>query len=179
MGVLSPSSTISNRPTFAFSGRVPLTFSMSGLAPIPTTEVFAGAAGLATSSASTPTSVPGQAMLLSSALPPIPANVVAKIKSGQYVPMKELLADNMSLCNQLETLPGTQLGYTGLPKPRLREVQSLLTWVSCWYMWQSLHLTPGPVTSSPMAASWAAPQWPKGGTSMTKSSASMRLWTLQ
>ena len=39
----------------------------------------------------------GQAMILSSALPPISTKVVAKIKSGLYVPMKNLLAD-MSLC---------------------------------------------------------------------------------
>jgi hypothetical protein len=39
---------------------------------------------------------PSQAVVLSSALPPISAKVVARIRSGQFVPMKDLLADNMS-----------------------------------------------------------------------------------
>ena len=42
-----------------------------------------------------------------------------KIRSGQYVLMKDLLADNMSLCVQLETLPGPHHVYAGLLKPRL------------------------------------------------------------
>ena len=71
-------------------------------------------------------------MVLSSALPPLPAKVVRKIKSGQYVPMKDLLADNMSLCTQLEVLPGPQSIYAGFAKPRLRDIQSPLTWVSCF-----------------------------------------------
>jgi hypothetical protein len=50
-------------------------------------------------------------VVLSSALPPILAKVVAKIRSGQYVPMKDLLADNMSLCVQLERLPGPHHVY--------------------------------------------------------------------
>ena len=69
--------------------------------------------------------------MLSSALPPIPAKVVEKIRAGQYVPMKELLADNMSLCSQFESLPGSY-AHPGLPKPRLREIQSPLTWASCF-----------------------------------------------
>jgi hypothetical protein len=70
-------------------------------------------------------------MVLSSALPPLSAKVVSKIKSGQYVPMKDLLPDNMSFCTQLEALPGPHSVYAGLPKPRLREIHSPLTWVSC------------------------------------------------
>ena len=73
-----------------------------------------------------------QAMVLSSALPPLSAKIVGKIKSGQYVPMKDLLADNMSLCSQLEELPGPHSMYAGPAKPRLREIQSPLTWVSCF-----------------------------------------------
>ena len=46
--------------------------------------------------------------------------------------MRDLLPDNMSLCLQLEALPGPHFAYTGLPKPRLREIQSPLTWVSCF-----------------------------------------------
>ena len=70
--------------------------------------------------------------MLSSALPPIPAKVVGKIKSGQYVPMKELLTDNISLCSQLEAYPGMHHTQPGSPKPRLREIQSPLTWATCF-----------------------------------------------
>ena len=58
--------------------------------------------------------------------------------SRQYVPMKDLLADNMSLCVQLETLPGPHHVYAGLPKPRLREIQSPLTWMSCFLAYVSV-----------------------------------------
>ena len=80
-------------------------------------------------------------MVLSSALPPLSAKVVGKIKSGQYVPMKDLLADNMSLCTQLEALPGPHSIYAGFAKPRLRDIQSPLTWVSCFLAYAAV-LTP-------------------------------------
>ena len=86
-----------------------------------------------------------QAVVLSSALPPITAKVASKIKSGQYVPMKDLLADNMSLWNQLEALPGPHYVCSGLPKPRLREIQSPLTWVLCFLAYIAVR-TPDPQT---------------------------------
>ena len=82
-----------------------------------------------------------QAVRLSSALPPVSAKIAA---SGQYVPMKNLLPDNVSLCLQL-ALPGPHVVYWGLPKPRLREVQSPLTWVSCFLAYVAV-LTPDPKT---------------------------------
>ena len=53
---------------------------------------------------------PGQegAVMLSTALPPVAANLANKIRSGQYVPMKELRGDNISLRSQLEALPTHQ-----------------------------------------------------------------------
>ena len=65
-------------------------------------------------------------MVLSSALPPLSAKVVGKIKSGLYVPMKDLLADNMPLCTQLEVLPGPHNIYAGLNKPICKLVQAYL-----------------------------------------------------
>jgi hypothetical protein len=59
--------------------------------------------------------------VLSSALLPVAAKLVSKIKSGLYVPMKEMLADNMSLCSQLEALPAQQI-LTVSAKPRLWEI---------------------------------------------------------
>ena len=74
----------------------------------------------------------GGAVVLSSALPPIPAKVAAKIASGQFVAMKELLPDNMSLRHQLESFPAHQQLFLGSTKPRLREIDTPLTWVSCF-----------------------------------------------
>ena len=51
----------------------------------------------------------------------------------------------MSLCSQLEAFPGAQHALTGLPKPRLREVQSPLTWVSSFLAYVAV-LTPDPQT---------------------------------
>lgn len=42
------------------------------------------------------------AVVLLSALPPVAPKLAAKIKSGVYILMKDMLADNMSLCSQLE-----------------------------------------------------------------------------
>ena len=42
---------------------------------------------------------------------------------------------------QLETLPGPHHVYADLPKPRLREIQSPLTWMSCFLAYVSV-LTP-------------------------------------
>ncbi len=41
-------------------------------------------------------------LLLSPALSPIPANIVEKIKSGEYVDMKEMLGDNIALHQRME-----------------------------------------------------------------------------
>ena len=73
-----------------------------------------------------------RAIVLSSALPPITAKLATKILSGQFVDMKELLADNMTLCHQLEAFPSHQHLCTGGAKPRLRVIDSPLTWVSCF-----------------------------------------------
>ena len=70
------------------------------------------------------------AVILSSALPPIGAKLATKIKSQQYVAMKELLPDNMAPHGQLEDLPA-QAAVATRPH-RLREIDSLLTGVFCF-----------------------------------------------
>lgn len=69
-------------------------------------------------------------MVLSSALPPIGRKLVQKIKSKQYVAMKELLADNMALLSQLEEFP-PQSALVARPH-RLRDIDSPLSWVFCF-----------------------------------------------
>ena len=105
-----------------------------------------------------------QAVRLSSALPPVSAKIAA---SGQYVPMKNLLPDNVSLCLQL-ALPGPHVVYSGLPKPRLREVQSPFTWVSCFLAYVAV-LTPDPKTRDLLT--YARLVVVQGGRSMTKNAA--------
>ena len=84
---------------------------------------------------------PGSAVVLSSALPPITAKLATKITSGQFVAMKELLADNMSLCHQLESFPTHQHLFAGTVRPRLREIDSPLTWVSCFLTYAAVKAT--------------------------------------
>ena len=92
-------------------------------------DIEAIAAQLATPHASTLPARPHQPLLLLSALPPIPARVVGKIRSGAFVEMRELLADNVALCQQLQetSLPGQP--STGQP-PRLKDIRDLLVWAS-------------------------------------------------
>ena len=75
-----------------------------------------------------------QGLILSSALEPIPARLVGRITSGQFIEMRDLLTDNIALHNQLEALQGTY-HLTTLPnsiRPRVREVPSLISWVYCF-----------------------------------------------
>ena len=53
-----------------------------------------------------------------------------KIRSQQYVAMKELLSDNMALHSQLDDLPA-QTALAARPH-RLREIESPLSWVFCF-----------------------------------------------
>ena len=62
--------------------------------------------------------------------PPIGAKLAQKIKSQQYVAMKELMADNMALHSQLEDLPAQ--AAVGACLHRLREIDSPLSWVFCF-----------------------------------------------
>ena len=56
-----------------------------------------------------------------------------KVQSGQFVEMTELLADNISLVHQLESIQGfSPLNLLGATRPRLREITSLSTWIYCF-----------------------------------------------
>lgn len=76
-----------------------------------------------------------------SALHPVTAKLAAKVTSGQFVAMKELLADNMSMCHQLETFPTLQHFSSGVSKPRLWDIDSSLTWVSCFLAYVAVHIS--------------------------------------
>ena len=70
------------------------------------------------------------AVIFSSALPPIEEKLASKIKTQQFVAMKELQADNMALHGQLEELL-SQAAVASHPH-HLREIDSPLTWIFCF-----------------------------------------------
>lgn len=77
---------------------------------------------------------PRAALSLSPASEPFPAKLVDRIRSGQFVEMRDLLADNMALLQQLDTLnvPCALPAIPGHLKPHLREITSLPSWMYCF-----------------------------------------------
>ena len=72
-------------------------------------------------------------MILSPATDPIPQGLVQRIQSGQFIEMRDLLADNIALLNQLSSLHGTAaLPVSTVSRTRLREVPSLVSWLYCF-----------------------------------------------
>ena len=71
-----------------------------------------------------------QPLVMSSALPPIPAKVVEKIRSGAHVELKELLPDNVALLQRLQET--NTAGQTAGVPSRLRDIRDPLTWVACF-----------------------------------------------
>ena len=121
LGVLPPAADIASR--VSLDQQQPAIGVTQSLATLP--ALLTAMSGLApTSGLGTSTAKQGQAVVPSSALPPITAKLAAKITSGKFVAMKELLADNMTLCHQLEAFPAHQHLCTGGARPRLREIDS-------------------------------------------------------
>ena len=89
-------------------------------------------------------------LILSPALPPIPARLVEKIQKGSFVDMKELLGDNITLFQRMEEVhkPGSSSHQwvTTAPSPKLREVSSLLSWVSCFITYMAVRVQTAPIT---------------------------------
>ena len=80
------------------------------------------------------------AFQLSSSFQPVPAKMVAKIRSLQYVDMRELLPDNVSLLKNMEELDAkfVSASLPATARPKLREVHSLLTWASCFTLYVAI-----------------------------------------
>ena len=90
------------------------------------------------SSAAALTSTPiSYGFRLSSSFQPVPAKLTAKIRSLQFIDMRELLPDNVRLLKNVEELD-SKLGaapFSAATRPKLHEVHSLLTWVSCFTLY--------------------------------------------
>lgn len=123
-------------------GSIPSAWSLADISLLPNTLL---AASLLSSSTLAPMAqvVPilpmpsqvSQPLLLSPFFSPLPPKLVDRIRKGEFVEMRELLTDNISLLRHLEELqPGmSSLQHaTGSSCPRLREVSSILTWTYCF-----------------------------------------------
>ena len=68
-------------------------------------------------------------LVVSPAAEPFPRKLVDKVNSGQFIKMRELLADNITLLHQLEAMHGYSLLHlAGAAGPQIRDVSSLTTW---------------------------------------------------
>lgn len=79
-------------------------------------------------------SVSSAGMMLSSAGGTLPQKLVDKVRAGHFVEMREFLVDNMRLLDRLESVHGSGLlpSFSSGPRPRLREVTSLMSWIGCF-----------------------------------------------
>ena len=100
---------------------------------------------------SLPASHPG--LSLSPAADPIPHLLVQRIQAGQFVEMRDLLADNIALINQLTSLHGiVSLPLSTVNRTRLREVPSLISWLYCFNAYVAVR-TPDRLTRDMLAYS--------------------------
>ena len=90
-------------------------------------------------------------LILSPACDPIPQSLVHRVQSGQFVEMRDLLADNIALMSQLSSLHGTiPLPLTTVQRTRLREVPSLVSWMYCFATYVAIR-TPDELTRQMLA----------------------------
>ena len=96
-----------------------------------------------------PTSIGG--LILSLVAAPFPHKLVDKDRSGQFVEMREPLADNISLIQQLEVIQGpTSISMIGPTRPRVSEVSALPTWLYCFLAYTAI-ATNDPTTRNQLA----------------------------
>lgn len=133
---LTPPASLGTLPPPHLLTSVSLTAATHTGAPITTSQQQSGTSTL-TNTFPANTLLPQPAatagLTLSSAAQPFPRKLVDKVNSGQFIEMRELLADNISLLHQLETIQGyPPLHILGPARPRLRDVTSLSTWCYCF-----------------------------------------------
>ena len=139
LGILPPASALASVPliTTPQSGPTQVSWSTAPLlppAPLAGTLQQQSLPPLLTGGMGQPTVAVAAGFCLSPASEPFPPKLVEKVQSGQFVEMRELLTDNISLLQQLDAL-NIQCALPALPglmKPRLREVTTLPSWVYCF-----------------------------------------------
>ena len=95
---------------------------------------LAQASELASQTANPPQKESVKAFRLASMFGPVPAKLVKKIQALQYIDMKELLPDNIRLLRHMEPSDPLNALVPMAPRsrPRLREVNSILSWALCF-----------------------------------------------
>ena len=90
-----------------------------------------------------PSSQQPTGIILSPALQPIPARLVRRIQEGEFLEMRELLADNIALHDQLEAIQGPVITQAtpGSLRPRLREIPSITSWMYCFAAYVAVRTT--------------------------------------
>ena len=83
---------------------------------------------------------PAPRLSLSPAREPFPRKLVDKVRSGQFVEMRDMLTDNIALKRQMESFSSAYSCVPALPgamKPRLRDVFTLPSWMYCFLAMRS------------------------------------------
>lgn len=92
-----------------------------------------------------------QGIILSPAADPIPPALVQKIQACGFIEMRDLLADNVALMNQITSLGGTlSLPPSTMNCTRLCEVPSLIFWLYCFITYTAIR-TSDPLTRDMLA----------------------------
>ena len=90
-------------------------------------------------------------LILSPASDPFPQPLVQRVQSGQFVEMRDLLADNIALLSQLSSLHGAgTVPITTVQRTSLREVPSLISWIYCFTAYVAIR-TPDQLTRQMLA----------------------------
>ena len=95
--------------------------------PPPSSAVYTSPAAPAGGSAQ-------QGLSISIALRPVPARIVGQIQRGQFVDMRDLLADNVALRSHSDEVRDS-LGANVVSLatgPRVRELSSIPSWICCY-----------------------------------------------
>ncbi len=118
------------------------------IASIPTVSLPAGASSTPVTLADFPLTVPlshpgsisdiptAHPLVLSPSFPPVPAKLVAKIRTGAFVPLKELLGDNIALRRQRmeESNPAHLPQWMSRQSlPQMRNISTPLQWAYCMF----------------------------------------------
>ena len=94
-----------------------------------------------------PAPTPALGKILSPALEPVPYWLVQRIRTRQFVEMRDLLSDNIALHRQWEAAQGC-VNVATMPmslRPRFREVPSLMSWVYCFLTYVSVRMVDEPI----------------------------------
>lgn len=123
------------------------TSSLSGNPP-PNPPLWPSLNGTRTAAPITQPGLVQPGLVLSPSAEPLPKKLVDKARAGQFMDMKELLTDKVSLINQLEAVHPIHM--LGAARPRLREVSTLPTWCYCFIGYMAM-CTSDPVTRDQLA----------------------------